>query len=89
MEQELIRNLHTVAGAYRTGHDIGLSTLARRAAGDWRFFASLGAEGRTFTVRKYDEVMDWFSAHWPEGVAWPKGVERPACRRLAETGVTS
>jgi hypothetical protein len=78
MEQELIRNLHTVAGAYRLGHEIELSTLGRRAAGDWRFFSSLGACGKTFTVRKYDEVMSWFSANWPDAVGWPEGVDRPA-----------
>ncbi|MGJ5149831.1 hypothetical protein [Bradyrhizobium sp. HKCCYLR1023] len=77
MEQELIRNLLSVAAAYRCGHDIELSTLGRRMAGDWRFFASLGEPGRTFTARKYDEVMARFSANWPECAKWPEGVVRP------------
>ncbi|WP_316184676.1 hypothetical protein [Bradyrhizobium sp. SZCCHNRI1003] len=78
MEQELIRNLLGVAGAYRLGHAIELSTLGRRAAGDSRFFENLTSGGKTFTVRKYDELMAWFSANWPAGAAWPEGIERPA-----------
>lgn len=77
MEQELIRNLLAVATAYRVVHSIELSTLGRRAAGDWRFFDHLGTGSRTFTARKYDEVMCWFALNWPEGAEWPQTVTRP------------
>jgi hypothetical protein len=77
MEKELIRNLLAVASAYRAAHGIELSTLARRAAGDWRFFENLGEGRKTFTARKYDDVMAWFSANWPAGATWPNDVARP------------
>lgn len=88
MEQELIRNLQSVASAYRVGHAIELSTLGRRAAGDWRFFDNLTNGARTFTVRKYDEVMAWFSANWPASAKWPDGIERPVAAANEEASAS-
>lgn len=73
------RDLRSTAEAYAAAKGIELSTLGQRAADDWRFFTRL-ADGKTFTVRKYDEVMGWFAANWPKGVAWPAGVTRPGVR---------
>ncbi|PPQ17939.1 hypothetical protein CV770_18405 [Bradyrhizobium sp. AC87j1] len=77
MEQELSRNLIVVAGAFRAGRPLTLRTLGRLAAGDWRFFDHLLDGSKTFTARKYDQVMGWFSENWPEGAVWPEGVARP------------
>jgi hypothetical protein len=78
METELRMNLLACATAYTAARQIEISTLGRLAAGDWRFFSNLDEEGRTFTVRKYDEVFCWFSNNWPPGAAWPCGVKRPS-----------
>ncbi|MEY9466324.1 hypothetical protein ABH973_006737 [Bradyrhizobium ottawaense] len=78
MEKELIRNLLTVAEAYSVTRDVSLSTLGRQAAGDWRFFDHLRDGAKTFTARKYDQVMQWFSINWPVNADWPEGIERPA-----------
>lgn len=75
MEQELIRNLNAVVEAFRKVRPLALGTLGRMAAGDWRFFDHLGS--KTFTARKYDHVMAWFSGNWPEGATWPESVGRP------------
>jgi hypothetical protein len=75
METELRSNLMACASAYADARKVSLSTLGRLAAGDWRFFREDGA--KTFTARKYDEVMIWFSGHWPDGVDWPADVPRP------------
>jgi hypothetical protein len=75
MEQELIRNLKAVADAFRIARPLAFGTLGRLAAGDWRFFDHLGS--KTFTARKYDQVIEWFSTNWPEGAVWPEGVARP------------
>jgi hypothetical protein len=77
MEKELIRNLLTVAEAYSAKREVSFSTLGRQAAGDWRFFDHLREGAKTFTARKYDQVMVWFSNNWPDSVAWPEGIERP------------
>lgn len=77
MERELIRNLMSVAAAYQTARSISLSTLGRQAAGDWRFFDHLGDATKTFTAKKYDQVMAWFSDNWPDGAEWPAAILRP------------
>jgi len=56
---------------------VSLATLGRLAAGDWRFFDRLDDEGKTFTARKYDEVISWFSDRWPDDLDWPSEVARP------------
>jgi hypothetical protein len=77
MERELIRNLLSVAAAYQAAHSISRSTLGRQAAGDWRFFDHLSDETKTFTAKKYDQVMGWFSDNWPAGAVWPATIARP------------
>ena len=77
MEEELRQNLIRCAAAFMAGRDVGLTTLGRLAAGDWRFFDRLSDDGKTFTARKYDEVMRWFSENWPAGAEWPDTVSRP------------
>ena len=34
--------------------------------------------GRDFTVGSYERALRWFSDHWPEGIPWPAGIERPS-----------
>ncbi|MBR0868910.1 hypothetical protein JQ633_00960 [Bradyrhizobium tropiciagri] len=77
MENELRTNLLTCAALYAAKREIGLSTLGRLAAGDWRFFTNLPKDDKTFTARKYDEVLHWFSANWPSGSDWPADIDRP------------
>lgn len=78
MESELRNNLLRCAEAYAGARGIGLPTLARIAAGDWRFFDRLLDDEKTFTARKYDEVISWFATNWPSDLPWPSEVERPA-----------
>lgn len=79
METELRSNLMICASAYAGARKVSLSTLGRLAAGDWRFFRE---DGSTFTARKYDEVMLWFSEQWPSDVGWPSDVPRPAVEEV-------
>lgn len=82
MEEELRQNLLNCADAFRAGRDIGLATLGRLSAGDWRFFDRLNDNEKTFTARKYDEVLVWLSANWPEKSVWPAGIPRPSFEPL-------
>lgn len=78
MEAELRENLETLAGLYASAMGLKLSTVAQKALGDWRFFERLGEQERaSFTIRKYDAAVAWFSARWPEGIGWPAEVLRP------------
>lgn len=76
IEAALIRSLRSCADAYCVATGSALSTVARKALGDWRFFDSVEA-GATFTARKYDVAVQWFADHWPETAVWPEEVERP------------
>jgi hypothetical protein len=76
MENELRENLLKCASAYADEREISLSTLGRLAAGDWRFFDNLNKDDKTFTARKYDEVVRWFSDNWPDDLSWPDGISR-------------
>lgn len=76
IEPILMRHLRGCADAYCTAKAISIATVAQRVLGDWRFF-DRAHEGKTFTARKYDDAMAWFSANWPEGVPWPTDVPRP------------
>jgi len=78
MESELRSNLLTCAAIYADKKEISLSTLGRLAAGDWRFFDNLSKDDKTFTARKYDEVIGWFSDNWPANAHWPTEIVRPA-----------
>lgn len=76
METELRKHLLTCAAIFGHAQKIENSTLGRKAAGDWRFFTRLES-GSTFTVKKHDEIMHWFSENWPASTPWPNDVPRP------------
>ncbi len=84
METELTDNLAACAAAFAGARGLELSTIGRLAAGDSRFFSRL-TEGKTFTARKYDDVIQWFSDNWPAGAEWPEGVARPAPSAAVES----
>ena len=78
MERELAEHLLLVAKRFAEAKGLRLSTLGRMAAWDGRFFENLNDPAKSFTARKYDEVLAYFSAHWPdEGLEWPANVIRP------------
>ena len=55
---------------------IALSTLGRRAITNPTFFERM-TEGHV-TVRSLWRVIQYLSDNWPEGLEWPKDVDRPA-----------
>ncbi|MHC2462094.1 hypothetical protein [Bradyrhizobium embrapense] len=77
-EQVCKEKLLSCADAYARQRNIKLTTLGRIVVNDSRFFSQMHDGGRSFTVRKYDEILHWFSRNWAPGVAWPDLVERPA-----------
>lgn len=77
-EQICKDKLLACAEAYAAQKNIKLTTLGRLVTNDSPFFSRLRDDRGSFTVRKYDEVLKWFSRNWPDDVDWPEGVERPA-----------
>lgn len=76
METSLVEELFTLASAFGAAKRMEEATVGRLCASDGRFFARLRG-GKTFTIRKYDAVLCWFSANWPADTAWPEGIARP------------
>ncbi|MDS1135597.1 hypothetical protein [Nitratireductor indicus] len=76
MENELARHLLNLSEAFSSVSGLRPSTVGRLSASDGRFFKRI-EEGQTFTVKKYDTVMAWFSDNWPDGPQWPCGIPRP------------
>lgn len=82
METELASHLLTLSESFRADRKLGETTLGRLCAADGRFFSRI-REGKTFTAKKYDEVVAWFSKNWPEGADWPEVVNRPKVSEAA------
>ena len=76
MEKELTQHLLCLCDRYAVAQKLKKSTIGRLCAADTRFFSRL-QNGKTFTAKKYDAVVQWFSDHWPADVAWPDEVIRP------------
>lgn len=86
MEEVLASNLLKLSAIYCESQALNPSTVGRQCAADGRFFLRI-RQGKTFTVKKYDDVLLWFSLHWPEDLSWPEEVPRPVadmCREAAE-----
>jgi hypothetical protein len=78
MQDELISHMQACLAAYVAATGKSKSwIIARATGGDYNFFKRFADPDASFTVRKYDEVMRWFSDNWPENRQWPAGVPRP------------
>jgi hypothetical protein len=76
METQLANHLLTLSELFCDARQLGESTVGRHCAADGRFFSRI-REGKTFTAKKYDEVVAWFSENWPQDITWPSSVPRP------------
>ncbi|WP_306049263.1 hypothetical protein [Oceaniradius stylonematis] len=76
METELQANLLELAERFCEARGLKESTVGRMCAADGEFFSRL-RDGKSFTARKYDAVVRWFSENWPEEHGWPAQVIRP------------
>ncbi|MCW2275092.1 hypothetical protein GJ654_10190 [Rhodoblastus acidophilus] len=71
MEQELRNHLLALVSAYMGATGRSVSRTGHLAARDAAFFSRLEHGTANFTVRKYDEIVNWFTLAWPDGAAWP------------------
>jgi hypothetical protein len=77
MENTLRASLVATADAFALAENCALSTVSRRCRNDSAFFRRIADVEKSFTLRTFDEVMQWFSDNWPPGHEWPDGVDRP------------
>ena len=68
-----IEQLLILARAYSDTTGLALTGVGQRACGNNKIFIRL-AEGHGANVLTMTRAAEWFSANWPVGRAWPKGV---------------
>lgn len=56
---------------------LSVSTVSRHATGSGDTVARL-RRGGTITTKRLDRAVSYLSENWPDGVAWPADVPRPA-----------
>lgn len=66
-----------LAEAYAEHQQLTLSTVSTYAAKDGKRLPHL-KNGGGCTVRTAGAILQWFSDNWPEDLAWPKDIARPA-----------
>ena len=89
----LDRTLVTLAIGYARWRGVSLWRVGHLAAGRGSFFVDLRDGRRHCQTNTYSRVLQWFSDHWPAGLAWPGEVPRPASlsgsrREAGPTAVT-
>lgn len=83
MEKELANTLITLGTIYGAAIGLQETTVGRQCAADARFFSRIRG-GRTFTVKKFDDVVLWFSHNWPEKAVWPENIIRPSVAEVVQ-----
>ncbi len=76
MGNELKAMLAAVAAEFSRSTGRKPSGIWASAVKDARFMDRLD-RGQTFTIKVFDNAMQWFSENWPEDAVWPCGVPRP------------
>jgi hypothetical protein len=71
-----------LAEAYAEHLSLTLSTVSTYARSDGKFFGRLKG-GSGCTVKTATTVAQWFSDNWPDDLAWPRDIARPAKTKRA------
>lgn len=77
LEVALRDHLNRLVDTYAKATCLAPATVTKRATKDARFLKRLGAHGKrgkgaSFIVRRYDEIVGWFSLNWPHpSIDWP------------------
>lgn len=69
--------LLAIASTYAEAKGVSLARVSTLAGNDGKLLARVAA-GRDITTGTYDEMVRWFSAHWPDGVPWPDEAAGPS-----------
>lgn len=77
MEQELANHLLSLSERFCASRGLAETTVGRLCAADGKFLVGIRRGERTFTAKKYDEVIDWFARNWPDDASWPESVPLP------------
>ncbi len=67
----LRQNIVDLAKAFAKARGIKQATVSRLIRGDMHFLKNYTHDKVSVTVRKHDEIMDYFYDHWPENTPMP------------------
>lgn len=70
-------SLVTLADLYAAKMGVSLWRVGHLAANRGSFFVDLKKKRRHCQTNTYLRVLGWFSAHWPQDVAWPADIPHP------------
>jgi hypothetical protein len=74
------KNLAVLSTSLAEEAGVSASSVGKYIARDPKFFSS--CQETDFRVGTYDYVVARFSAIWPEHLAWPEDIERPAASEI-------
>ena len=75
-------NLLELASLLGTHTNVSHWRVSFLATGNGQFFRNL-KDGKTCTTKTAAKVMQWFSDNWPDDLAWPRDIARPAKTKRA------
>jgi hypothetical protein len=70
-------HLTILADVYGSAVNVEDKTISSRVFQDSKKLGAIRA-GADITVGRFNAALEWFSANWPDGAAWPNDVPRPA-----------
>ena len=80
MQKQLTQHLRRLIAIYAKATRRREGGVWGEASGNGNFGRRLD-QGATFTVAKYDEIVQWCSDNWPDGVQWLESIERPTPKK--------
>lgn len=87
MEEEIKAHLRSLADTYSAATGTSFTSVLRLCSRDGSLMARLSG-GKSITLRRVDEIRQWFSDHWPVGVAWPESAwPRPEPRPVENPSI--
>ena len=66
-----------LARLYADAKGHSLSTISLRIADQGSLFGRLASGEADLTLKRRDRIIQQFTDHWPEGLAWPTSIPRP------------
>lgn len=75
-----LTDLTDLSEAFARHTDRSEATVSNLAVNHARLFKRL-RDGKGCSVATYNSVLLWFSANWPEDLAWPTHIPRPTPKK--------
>lgn len=85
---DTVRRLVVLCHLFAESTGRSISTVSRHATGSGETIARL-CRGHAITTRRAERALRFLSENWPEPVAWPADIPRPALLDESEVPVAA